>query len=84
VRFGLRPLCGVPLFSLTLDFRVRNMGSAYYRSGQAARVWGISSHLVRRLCEAGLIEAEQTDGGQWKIRGGSHQQRRNSRDPIPD
>lgn len=67
MRFGLRPLCGVPLFSLTLDFRVRNMGSAYYRSGQAARVWGISSHLVRRLCEAGLIEAEQTDGGQWKI-----------------
>jgi len=43
------------------------MSSAYYRSGQAARVWGISSHLVRRLCEASLIEAEQTDGGQWKI-----------------
>jgi hypothetical protein len=41
--------------------------SGYYRSGQAARVWAISSHLVRRLCEAGLIDAERTDGGQWKI-----------------
>jgi hypothetical protein len=41
--------------------------SGYYRSGQAARVWAISPHLVRRLCEAGLIDAERTDGGQWKI-----------------
>jgi Helix-turn-helix domain len=41
--------------------------SGYYRSGQAARVWGISPHLVRRLCEAGLIDAERTGGGQWKI-----------------
>src|SRR6266849_685557 len=43
------------------------MSNAYYRSGQAARVWAISSHLVRRLCEAGLIAAERTAGGQWKI-----------------
>jgi len=41
--------------------------SGYYRSGQAARVWAISPHLVRRLCEAGLIAAERSDGGQWKI-----------------
>jgi hypothetical protein len=41
--------------------------SGYYRSGQAARVWAISPHLVRRLCEAGLIKAERTSGGQWKI-----------------
>jgi hypothetical protein len=41
--------------------------SGYYRSGQAARVWAISPHLVRRLCEAGLIVAERTHGGQWKI-----------------
>ena len=41
--------------------------SGYYRSGQAARVWAISPHLVRRLCEAGLIDAERTGGGQWKI-----------------
>jgi hypothetical protein len=38
-----------------------------YRSGQAAKMWGISAHLVRRACEAGLIEAERTVGGQWKI-----------------
>ena len=41
--------------------------SGYYRSGQAARVWAISPHLVRRLCEAGLIDAERTEGGHWKI-----------------
>jgi hypothetical protein len=41
--------------------------SVYYRSGQTARVWAISPHLVRRLCEARLIDAERTDGGQWKI-----------------
>jgi hypothetical protein len=41
--------------------------NGYYRSGQAARVWAISSHLVRRLCAAGLIEAERTNSGQWKI-----------------
>jgi hypothetical protein len=41
--------------------------SGYYRSGQAARVWATSPHLVRRLCEARLIDAERTDGGQWKI-----------------
>ncbi len=41
--------------------------SGYYRSGQAAKLWGISAHLVRRLCEAGLIEAQHTAGGQWKI-----------------
>src|ERR1700720_3620202 len=43
------------------------MSNAYYRSGQAARVWAISPHLVRRLCEAGLIAGERTAGGQWKI-----------------
>jgi len=43
------------------------MKSGYYRSGQAARVWAISPHLVRRLCEARLIEAERTSSGQWKI-----------------
>src|SRR6266849_862210 len=41
--------------------------SGCYRSGQAAKMWGISAHLVRRLCEAGLIETERTVGGQWKI-----------------
>ena len=45
---------------------VRDM-SAYYRSGQAARLWGISAHLVRRLCDAGLVDAERTAGNQWKI-----------------
>lgn len=43
------------------------MGAAYYRSGQAATMLGISTHSVRRLCEAGLIEAELSEGGQWRI-----------------
>lgn len=43
------------------------MKSVYYRSGQASKVWGISPHLVRRLCEAGLIAAERTSSGHWKI-----------------
>lgn len=40
---------------------------AYYRSGQAGEVLGISVHLVRRLIECGLLEAEQTPGGQYRI-----------------
>ena len=43
------------------------MTDACYRSGQAAREWGISSYEVRRLCEAGLVDAEFTAGKQWKI-----------------
>ncbi len=43
------------------------MSRAYYRSGQAAKLWGISSHLVRRLCEGGQVRAERSEGGQWKI-----------------
>ena len=43
------------------------MSRAYYRSGQAAKLWGISSHLVRRLCEGGQVLAERSEGGQWKI-----------------
>jgi excisionase family DNA binding protein len=38
-----------------------------YRTGQAAKQLGVSSYHVRRLCEAGEIAAEITDGGQWKI-----------------
>jgi excisionase family DNA binding protein len=43
------------------------MPGNYYRSGQAAKQLGISSYHVRRLCEAGEIAAEITDGNQWRI-----------------
>jgi excisionase family DNA binding protein len=43
------------------------MPESYYRTGQAAKQLGISSYHVRRLCEAGEVEAELTTGGQWKI-----------------
>jgi excisionase family DNA binding protein len=44
-----------------------SMAESYYRSGQAAKQLGVSSHHIRRLCEAGEIAAELTHGQQWKI-----------------
>lgn len=43
------------------------MAETYYRTGQAAKQLGVSSYHVRRLCEAGEIEAEISAGQQWKI-----------------
>lgn len=40
---------------------------ATYRTGQAAKMLGISSHKLRRLAETGLIDAELTASGQWNI-----------------
>ena len=37
-----------------------------YRSGQAARLLGVSAHTLRRLAEAGLVDAEFT-GSQWRF-----------------
>ena len=38
-----------------------------YRSGQAAKILGVSAHALRRLAEAGLVDAEYT-GSQWRFR----------------
>jgi len=43
------------------------MPESYYRTGQVAKQLGVSSYHVRRLCEAGEIAAEITNGQQWKI-----------------
>jgi excisionase family DNA binding protein len=43
------------------------MAESYYRTGQAAKQLGVSSYHIRRLCEAGEIAAEITNGQQWKI-----------------
>ncbi len=43
------------------------MPESYYRTGQAAKQLGVSSYLLRRLCEEGEIIAEITDGQQWRI-----------------
>jgi excisionase family DNA binding protein len=40
--------------------------TAYYRTGQAAKVLGLSSYQLRRLAECGLIDADFT-GNQWRI-----------------
>ena len=37
-----------------------------YRSGQAAKILGVSAHALRRLAEAGLVDAECT-GSQWRF-----------------
>ena len=41
------------------------VGTAY-RSGQAAKLLGVSAHALRRLAEAGLVDAEYT-GSQWRF-----------------
>ena len=37
------------------------------RIGQAAAQLGITPHHLRELCKAGLMEAEQSAGGQWRV-----------------
>ena len=37
-----------------------------YRSGQAAKILEVSAHALRRLAEAGLVDAEYT-GSQWRF-----------------
>lgn len=43
------------------------MSNVYFRTGPAAKQLETSPYHVRRLCEAGLIEAELTPRGQWRI-----------------
>jgi hypothetical protein len=43
------------------------MPETYYRTGQAARQLEISAHHMRKLCEAGLIEADLSEGNQWRV-----------------
>jgi hypothetical protein len=43
------------------------MASAAYRVGQVAKLLGVSGHHIRKLCEAGLVQAEVSDGGQWRL-----------------
>ena len=43
------------------------MAESYYSVGQAARLLGVSQYMVRRLIEAGAIEAESTPGGGQRI-----------------
>jgi len=40
---------------------------ALYTPGQVARMLGVSSHRIRRLCESGVLDAELTDGNRWQI-----------------
>src|ERR1019366_4924857 len=40
---------------------------AALRIGQAAAQLGITPHHLRELCKAGLMEAEKSAGGQWRL-----------------
>lgn len=39
----------------------------FFSTGQAARELAVSQSRVRALCESGAVEAESTQGGQWRI-----------------
>lgn len=43
------------------------MSEPTYSTGASARRLGISQHYLRRLCETGLVDADQTEGGHWRI-----------------
>ena len=54
-----------------------------YRSGQAAKILGVSAHALRRLAEAGLVDAEYT-GSQWRFPAEEIQRlRREGLPPLP-
>jgi len=43
------------------------MAKEFYRTGQVAKVLGLSTHQVRRLCETRLVKGELGPGGHWRI-----------------
>lgn len=40
---------------------------AFYSTGGVAKALGVSPDRVRQLCESGVVTAEVTAGGQWRI-----------------
>lgn len=57
------------------------MNETAYRTGQVARMLSASPYHIRRLCEAGMVEAELTDGRRWRIP--SREVERLKRDGLP-
>ena len=39
----------------------------FLSTGRAGTALGVSADAIRRLCEAGAIQAEMTPGGQWRV-----------------
>lgn len=58
------------------------MATKTFTPAQAGVILGTSSYKVRRLCEAGLIDADLTGTGRWKIP--SSEVTRCQRDGIPE
>lgn len=43
------------------------MNQASYSTSSAASELQVSQHIMRRLIEAGLVDADRTEGGRWRI-----------------
>lgn len=43
------------------------MNQASYSTSSAATELQVSQHIMRRLIEAGLVDADRTEGGRWRI-----------------
>lgn len=57
------------------------MPENYYRVGAVAKRLSVTPHTVRRLCEAGMIEADLTTSNQWRVPEGEVE--RLLRDGVP-
>jgi hypothetical protein len=57
------------------------MERGFYSTGQVARQLGTTPARVRSLCENGVVAAETTPGGQWRVP--AHEVERLKRDGLP-
>lgn len=60
------------------------MERLFYSTGQVAQQLGVTLPTVRALCENGVIEAERTPGGQWRVRASEIERlKRDGLPPVP-
>jgi hypothetical protein len=57
------------------------MDRGFYSTGQVARQLGVTPAQVRLLCESGVVAAETTPGGQWRVP--AHEVVRLKREGLP-
>ena len=61
-----------------------HMPGLFYSTGQVARQLGTTAAVVRVLCENGLVAAETTPGGQWRVPASEVERlKRDGLPPIP-
>src|SRR3954469_20810682 len=60
------------------------MQTLFYSTGKAARALGVNAGTIRRLCESDAIQAEVTQGGQWRVPTGEIERlKRDGLPPVP-